>query len=203
MEGRWLDIFEILEEIGIPVAKWSWIEKEEELLKFLEENKEIVIKAISKDILHKSDVGAVKVGIGSPEEAVEVFRNFRKRFPGAKILAQEMIHGLELFLGAKKDPIFGWVISFGLGGIFVEVYKDVSMRLAPVDEGEAMRMMEEIKGGKILEGYRGIKVRKEEIARIISIFSKNLDRIGGKEIDINPLICNEKGCWAVDLRVLE
>lgn len=161
-----------------------------------------MLKAISEKIIHKWDVGAVKLNLGKEEDVEKAFKELSEKFRDSKILAQEMIEGVEVFLGAKRDKIFGWVLSFGMGGLFVEVYEDISMRLAPIEMEEALKMIKEIKGYKILRGYRGRKVKVRELARIISKFSKHLDKIGGREIDLNPIICNEEGCWVVDFRVI-
>lgn len=190
--------------MGFPVARWCWTESPEDAIRFFKKiRKPVVLKAISKDIIHKFDVGAVKLNLDSEDKIEEAFRELKRKFKDAKILVQEMIDGIEVFLGAKKDPIFGWVISFGIGGIFVEIYEDISMRVAPIDKKEALEMMREIKGRKILEGYRGKRINKQKLADLISKFSKNLEKIEGKEIDLNPIICNKKGCWIVDFRVIK
>ncbi len=162
----------------------------------------IVLKAISPEITHKTDVGAIKLNLGSIENIREAFLDLKRKFPKARILAQEMIRGIEIFIGGKKDPIFGPVIMVGIGGVFVELFKDVSFRICPITEKDAKEMLEELKMKKILEGYRGRpKIDKEKVIEILVKASKLIVQENFQEIDINPIICNEKGCWAVDFRM--
>lgn len=112
--------------------------------------------------------------------------------------------GVELVVGGIHDDVFGPVVMFGLGGIMVEVYRDVSFRLAPISKEDALEMMEEIKGKKILEGYRGYPpVDKEKIADVIVSVSEIIaENHNIKEMDINPLICRYSEAEAVDVRIL-
>ena len=162
----------------------------------------VVLKAVSDKIVHKTDAGAVVLGVSSQEDLIHHFYALQKRFD-APILVQKQISGVELFLGGKQDPQFGPVVLFGLGGIFVEVYKDVSARVAPFSPEEARSMFEDLKGRKILEGARGFRVNTDELAKIISEFSRFLaEHPEFKEVDVNPIFATRDGIFAVDARIV-
>lgn len=171
----------------------------------------VVLKVVSEDISHKTDVGGVAVGISNDTELEEAFRKIvsdvKKRLKGVKIkgvLVQKMIEGgVEILVGGKKDPQFGQVVVFGFGGIFVEVMKDVSFRLAPIGKKEALEMMQETKGFEILDGYRGKSYDTDAVATLISKVSRMLDKNKKiAELDLNPVIVSKRGALAVDARVV-
>jgi acetyl-CoA synthetase (ADP-forming) len=169
----------------------------------------VALKVISPSIIHKSDVGGVKVNLQNEEEVKSAFEQILKKTKAlAKkklegILVQKMESGTEVIIGMKKDPQFGAVILFGLGGIFVEILKDTSLRIAPVDKKEAIEMIQEIKASNILEGARGKKgVNIDELANIIVKLSKLAEEKKIKEIDFNPVIVNEKTAKIVDARIM-
>ncbi len=171
----------------------------------------VVLKIASEDIIHKSDVGGVKVGIQSKEEVKraykEILHRARKSYPDATIqgiLVNEMVEsGLETIVGSSNDPQFGPVVMFGLGGIYVEVLEDVAFRVAPITKKEALDMIDDIKAYPLLYGVRGEK-RKDinalaETISTLSYFSCEFPEI--VEMDINPLIVLEEGCKIVDARM--
>jgi 4-hydroxybutyryl-CoA synthetase (ADP-forming) len=174
----------------------------------------VVMKIASRDILHKSDAGGVKVGIKSDDELRAGFSaiiDSAKRYkPDAAIkgvLVQEMVKGAkETILGATQDPTFGPVLMFGLGGIYVEVLKDVVFRVAPVDARQASRMVNSIKTAKLLKGVRGEKPADEaaivECLQRLSQLIVDFPEIA--EVDINPLLVLEegKGARLVDARIV-
>ncbi|KXK32624.1 MAG: acetate-CoA ligase (ADP-forming) subunit beta [Candidatus Brocadia sinica] len=172
----------------------------------------VVLKIVSPDISHKTDVGGVKLGIKDDEGVKvaydEIIRNVKKRQPDARIdgiLVQEMATpSTEVIVGGLRDPQFGPAVMFGLGGIFVEVFKDVSFRIAPVDEYEALDMIHGIKGAKILKGFRNAEAADiPALAQIIVQVSDimiSLEEI--KEIDLNPVLVYPKGLKAVDARII-
>lgn len=174
----------------------------------------VVLKIVSPDIVHKSDVGGVKVGLRSEEEVEkgfeEIMNNVENKAPNARIsgiLVQEMVpDALEVIVGATRDPTFGPIIMFGLGGIFVEVLKDVSFRIAPVTRYDAENMLKEIRAAKILDGYRGEPPRdKEALIDIIVNLSKLMEELEEvSDVDLNPIMSFEKGKGAkvADARVL-
>ncbi|WYM90925.1 acetate--CoA ligase family protein [Methanolobus sp. ZRKC3] len=171
-----------------------------------------VLKVVSKDILHKTEVGGVCTDIESIEDAEKALKKMRveiaEKAPQAKIdcfLLEEMItDGVEVIIGGLRDPQFGPVLMFGIGGVAVELMKDVSFRLAPVNREEAIEMMQEIKGFPLLTGFRGQKqVDVEAVASVISRISELLMEVKEiEEIEINPLMATESDAVAVDARVL-
>ncbi|MCM8807200.1 MAG: acetate--CoA ligase family protein, partial [Candidatus Omnitrophica bacterium] len=206
IEGR-----EILFLYGINVVSSFIAKNEEECENFLKRNEgNFVMKLISPDIIHKTEAGGVKIGIKSPEEAKKAFKEIidsaRKYKPDAKIVGvqiQKMIEkGIEVIIGVSKDVQFGHLIMFGLGGIYVEILKDVSFRIAPLTDIDADEMVNEIKSAKILKGYRNIpECNTEKIKEtILKISQLVCDFPEIKEMDINPLIVNERDAIAVDVR---
>lgn len=206
--------YEVLEAYGFSILKKHLANSEEECIRAIQDiGYPVVMKISSPDIVHKSDAGGVKIGLKNENEARQAFRtiieNARMYKPEAKIngvLVQEMvIQGKETILGAKFDPILGQLIMFGLGGIYVEVLKDVVFRLAPIEGSEAARMIESVRTIKLLEGVRGEKPHdlnaiKESLQRLSQLIT-DFQEI--EELDINPLIVLEegKGARAIDIRI--
>jgi 4-hydroxybutyryl-CoA synthetase (ADP-forming) len=207
--------YEVLRAYGFPTPKSILAADEQQGLQVAKEiGYPVVMKIASPDIIHKSDAGGVKVGIKSDDELRAAFRSIvegAKRYKaGANIkgvLVQEMVKSAkETILGASQDPTFGPVIMFGLGGIYVEVLKDVVFRVAPVDEREAMNMVESIKTIKLLKGARGekpsdLKAIADSLQRLSQLV---VDFPEIKEFDINPLLVLEEGRGArvVDARII-
>lgn len=172
----------------------------------------VVLKIVSPDVLHKSDVGGVVVDVES-EEVVEkhydeIMDNLAKNISDAcimGILVQKQVRqATEVIIGGIRDEQFGPAVMFGLGGVFVELFKDVAFGIAPVTETEALEMMKEIKGYPILSGYRGMKeLDLSQITKTIVTISElisNVDEI--KEVELNPLFVYEKSVVAVDARII-
>ncbi len=172
----------------------------------------VVLKIVSPDVLHKSDVGGVVVDVES-EEVVEkhydeIMDNLAKNISDAcimGILVQKQVRqATEVIIGGIRDEQFGPAVMFGLGGVFVELFKDVAFRIAPVTETEALEMMKEIKGYPILSGYRGMKeLDISQITKTIVTISElisNVDEI--KEVELNPLFVYEKDTIAVDAKII-
>jgi acetyltransferase len=174
----------------------------------------VVMKLDSPDILHKSDAGGVRLGIKSQDQAEKAFReiiaNANAYKPGANIrgiLFQEMAgEGVEVILGSTRDPRFGPICMFGLGGIFVEALKDVTFRLAPMWETSAEIMVRSIRAYRVLQGIRGkppadIKAATLSILRLSAMVSNHPEIA---ELDINPLIVypEGQGCVVADARII-
>jgi 4-hydroxybutyrate---CoA ligase (ADP-forming) len=207
--------YEVLEAYGFPTPKSILCTTEQECINAARQIEyPLVMKIVSPDIIHKSDAGGVKVGIKADDELRNSFNtitgNALKYKSDAKIkgvLVQEMVKSAkETILGASQDPTFGPVIMFGLGGIYVEVLKDVVFRIVPIDEQEAMNMVESIKTIKLLKGVRG---EKSSDLRAISDSLQRLSQLVVdfpeiKEFDINPLLVLEegKGARVVDARII-
>jgi len=202
----------LLEKYNIPFVKTRICQSKKEAIDFAQKiGFPVVLKVFSPDILHKTDVGGVKIGIENERDLKRVFDeilfSLKEKKPKAKIegmLIQKQIFGKEVVVGMKRDLAFGPVLMFGLGGIFVEILNDVAFRVAPITKREALKMIREIKSFKILKGFRGEKpVNIEKIAEIIVKVSKlSLKEEKIQEIDLNPIIANEKGAQVVDARVL-
>ena len=191
---------------GLPVAKSFIIKNERELLKI--KKYPTVMKIISQQAIHKTDIGGVKI-INNSKEAQETFTNFKKLSVSKKIklngiLVQEYFKGREFIIGIKKDPTFSHVIMFGVGGVFVESLKDVTFRVCPIDENDAESMISDLKNKWLITGTRGqkplnTKVLKQILVKI-SKLPERYKRI--EELDINPLIANEKEAKIVDSRIV-
>jgi acetyl-CoA synthetase (ADP-forming) len=172
----------------------------------------VVLKVVSPDISHKTDVGGVKVGIhddaGVRVAYEEIIKSVKTRLPDAGIhgiLVEEMARAsTEVIVGGLRDPQFGPAVMFGLGGIFVEVFKDVSFRIAPIEEHEALDMINEVKGSKLLKGFRNTEaVDISTLAQTIMQVSDMMVSIEEiKEIDLNPVIVYPQGVKAVDARII-
>lgn len=170
----------------------------------------VVMKIVSPDIIHKSDAGGVVTVIQTATEARDAFdritRNVTSRHPGVKIagimVEQQMAPGLELIIGGKTDPAFGKVITVGLGGKMVELLRDISIRVLPIDENEIRAMIRELKGYRLITGYRDEPARDEAalIGIIGSVAALFLSDPHISEFDINPLVLYENGACAVDAR---
>ena len=172
----------------------------------------VVLKVSSVDISHKSDAGGVKVNINSKAEVEnaydQIMESCRAGYPDANIegiSVQKMAKsGTEVIIGMTKDPSFGPVLMFGLGGIFVEVMKDVSFRIVPLDKNDASEMINEIKGKKLLEGYRGqdpvdIACLEDILLKLSELVNKTE---GIAEIDMNPVFAYKQGAVVVDARII-
>ena len=170
----------------------------------------VAMKISSPDIPHKSDVKGVVLNVKKEDVRAiydEIISRIRKNLPQADIegiLVQQMApSGYEIIVGLKKDAQFGHALMFGLGGIFVEVYKDVSFRVVPIEMKDALLMISEIKGYPILKGIRGKKPADiDAIARVLKCVSELAEKEIIIELDINPLIVNESGAVAVDARAM-
>ena len=198
----------MLQAYGIPVADYRVVDRNEDLKKAMGQIEgPVALKIISPKISHKSDVGGVILNVSSLPEAEGAYQDIQRLADGdpSGILVQKMIsQGREVILGAKRDPSFGPVVLFGLGGIYVEVFKETSLRVAPISRSEAEEMISELKTSTILKGVRG--ARPLDIAALVenllrlSQLMMDFPEIEG--IDINPVKVLEKGAIAVDARIV-
>jgi len=198
---------------GLPVTRFIVSKTEDEAVEAARElGFPVVLKIVSPQVLHKSDAGGVLIDI-KDEEGVRagynrILENVKAKVPGAKItgiLVQEMApSSTEVIVGSTKDPTFGQTIMFGLGGIFVEVLKDVSFRLVPITRKDAEEMIREIRSYKILEGARGmLEADQEALVDILLKTSRMLMECPEiAEFDMNPVLVYEKGAKIVDARVI-
>lgn len=200
-------------EYGIPVTRFKLACNEEEAVLFAGElGYPVVLKIVSPDILHKSDAGGVMVNLKNSGEVrgayQKILENAKKYNDKAKIvgvLVQEMApQSTEVIVGAVKDPQFGQTVMFGLGGIFVELLKDVSFRIAPLTVEDAKEMISEVKAYPLLKGYRNTP--PADIDAIVNILLNTskliMDYPEIKELDLNPVMAYEKGAKTVDARII-
>ncbi|MHA1462432.1 MAG: acetate--CoA ligase family protein [Candidatus Heimdallarchaeota archaeon] len=203
---------QIFKLIGLNVPPFALSQTVDEAQKFAEEvGYPVVMKIVSEDIIHKSDAGGVVVG---PKNAQEVEAAFNKILTNAKnykadanirgvFISQMVPKATEVIVGVTRDPTFGPVVMFGLGGIFVEIMKDVVFRVAPFPKEDARHMIDEIKSKPMLYGARGTKPADiDALVDTIYIISQLVSQVDDiKELDINPLFALEKGASAVDARI--
>ncbi|MDC7227652.1 MAG: acetate--CoA ligase family protein [Spirochaetales bacterium] len=191
---------ELLKQIGLSVPRGLRILPEEELsaneLEF-----PLVLKVCDPEIMHKTDRGGVYLNVSKPEFQASLIK-LRKKFPGSPVLAESMcrVEGPEFILGALVDPVFGPAVMAGAGGIFTELYEDVSFRLCPCPEDEAVRMLKELKISPVLRGYRGSRLELESLAESVSLLSKLFEAFDGRlnQVDINPMVYCGSGWTALD-----
>jgi len=203
----------ILKQAGISVVETKLAKTQKEAVSLSQKmGFPVVLKISSPDVIHKSDSGGVKLSINSMVEVKkaydEILKKVRKQCPDAIIhgvSVQKMaLPGTEVIVGSSKDPQFGPVIMFGLGGIFVELLKDVSFRVIPVEQRDAQEMIKEIKGYPLLQGYRGkeptnISALVEIILKISKLIEENPQI---KELELNPILAYKNKAVAVDARII-
>lgn len=198
----------ILQKYKIPFCRTEIFNSQDKALAYAEKiGFPVVLKVHGSTIFHKSDIGGVKIGISNKEEFYLAWAEIRNNSELKKIegiLVQEMVKGNELTIGMKRDKQFGPVLMFGLGGIFIEILKDVAFRVAPIDKKQALKMIAEIKGYKLLQGYRGkegVNINK------LSALLVNIARLSLREekilsIDFNPVMANKKAILVADFRLI-
>ncbi len=202
---------EILSEYGIKVPKYALVTNSDEAV---QKSKEIgfplVAKIVSPDILHKTDVGGVKVGLSSEDEVKkafdDMFNRLKEKFDVKGVLLEKMVpNGVELIVGLQNDSQFGPSIMVGLGGIYTELFKDVSFRVLPVTKNEAAKMLESLRGKDILKGFRGSKpIDLDMLSQaIVNIGTLGVDMAGKYEsIDFNPVVVYPDSYYVVDAKII-
>lgn len=207
-----IETISLLKKYKLPIIETKIVNSSKEAATFSSKiGYPVVFKIESPDVIHKSDVGGVITNIKDSSDAevayYKIIENITEKVPNAKIegiLIQKQVKGREILVGMKRDEQFGPVIIFGLGGVFVEVLKDVSRRILPITKKDAIDMIEEIKSKNVLEGFRGEKpVDKNLLVDIILKISElSLKEKNVLEIDFNPIISNDKNAIIVDARVI-
>lgn len=183
--------FDLLEDHKIPIIPTHMISNEEEAEKL---PIPCVMKVLS--ISHKTEKNAVRI-VRCKDELIDTYLELSEL---GEVFWQPFVEGVETIIGLKKDPAFGRVIMFGLGGIFTELFKDVSFRVCPVTSKDASEMMAEIKGYELLKGWRGKEAVNFKLLNEVIVKVSNLTV---SELDINPFIINSKEGFAVDVRAIE
>ncbi len=199
----------ILASYQIPVTREIMAESSDEVITAAHEiGYPVVMKGCAPEITHKTEKGLIRTDIRDDREALDTFNDIMagmNGIKGAAALVQEMIRGKrELVVGLIRDPQFGPCVMFGLGGIFTEILKDVSFRLAPLEKRDALEMMGEIKAHKILDAIRGMDAVDREILSemLINVGKIGMENDTIKEIDINPVIISGSRPIAVDALVV-
>ncbi len=198
------EVKDLMKAFGIRTTHYKVVNNEEDL-KNLGLEFPVALKVCSSKILHKTDVGGVKLGIKDMVELRQTFKEFKKKFPTENLLVDQMEEkGVEIIIGLVQDPTFGLSIMCGIGGIFTELYKDVTFRVVPIDLYNAEQMVEEIKGKKLLEGFRNIKADKQLVIDLLLKVSKIgeelIDRID--QMDLNPVFVYENDICVVDAKLI-
>jgi acetyl-CoA synthetase (ADP-forming) len=203
----------ICTEYGIAVTEFKVAKSEKEAVALAEKaGFPVVLKIISPDIIHKSDAGGVVVNLRTKDEVKaaynRILENAKKYKSDAKIvgiLVEEMAkQASEVIIGAVKDPTFGPTLMFGLGGIFVELLKDVTFRVAPISEQEAAEMIVEVKAFPLLNGYRNTPAVdvKALVNLLVNVSKLVMEHPEIKELDLNPVMAYPEGAKTVDARII-
>jgi len=197
----------LLKEYGIPVTREYLAGSAKDAVKYAKElGYPVVLKGCGAELTHKTEHGLIKLGLKNEDEVKKAYEELvKKGSPMDGVLVQEMVEGdRELVIGLIRDPQFGPCVMFGLGGIYTEVLRDVSFRVAPLMRRDAREMMEEIKARQILGPFRGKEPVDREILSesLIAMGQIGLDHSKIKEIDINPLIILRGKPIAVDALVV-
>ncbi|MBN2322244.1 MAG: acetate--CoA ligase family protein [Spirochaetes bacterium] len=203
----------LFSDYSLPVPPYELAETKKEAVEAAERfGYPVVLKVVSEQVLHKSDIGGVKLALGSKAEVEraydEITESVEKKVDGAVIsgllVRPHLKKGIECIIGMTLDPQFGPAVMFGLGGIFVELLKDVSFRVLPMRRPDAERMISETKGYELLKGMRG--ERPKDIPALIDCLLRTAEMVEEnpdiREIDINPLAVYEKGAAVLDARVM-
>jgi succinyl-CoA synthetase beta subunit len=198
------EVKDLLKAYEIKTTNYKLVKKEDDLknlgLKF-----PVALKVCSSKILHKTDVGGVKLGIKDTAELKKTFKEFRVKFPNENFLVDQMEEkGVEIIIGLVNDPTFGLSIMAGVGGIYTELYKDVSFRVVPLDRYDAEQMIEEIKGKKLLEGFRNIQANKKFVIDLIMKTSKIGEELMNNidQMDLNPVFIYKNDYCVVDAKLI-
>lgn len=196
------DVKDLLREFMIPTTKFRVVKREAELngIKF-----PVAFKVCSPKILHKADVGGVRLNVNGEQELREVFREFEEKFPGEDFLVEEMARqGVEIIIGLFRDTAFGLSIMLGIGGVLTELYQDATFRVVPIERYDAELMLSELRGRRLLEGFRNIKTDREAVIRLLLSVSRLGEELEDyiDQMDLNPVIVYEKGLCVVDAKLI-
>lgn len=198
------EVKDLLKHFKIPTTQYQLISTENDLnnltLKY-----PVALKVCSNKILHKTDVGGVQLNIANLDELKKTYRKFKTKFPHEKLLVDQMEpKGVEIIIGLVQDPTFGLTIMVGIGGIFTELYKDVTFRVVPIDRYNAEQMIEELKGKKLLEGFRNIPANKQLIVdlllKVSQLGEKLINHID--QMDLNPIFVYKNHLCVVDAKLI-
>ena len=198
------EVKQLLKEIGIPTTDFQYFGQLSEI-DFSRLQFPVALKICSRKILHKTDVGGVVLGIHNEDELSKAVESMRQKFPGEGMLVEPMYKGtVEVIIGLINDATFGLTIMFGVGGIYTEVYKDVTFRIVPIKRADAEEMIAEIRAAPILEGARKARIDRERLIEVIlktsDFAEKNSEIID--QMDLNPVFLTEDSARAVDAKLI-
>jgi acyl-CoA synthetase (NDP forming) len=198
------EVKDLMKAFGIRTTNYKVIKNLEDLdnlgLSF-----PVALKVCSRKILHKTDLGGVILDIKNMDELKKTFKEFKKKFPKENLLVDQMEKkGVEIIIGLVQDPTFGLSIMYGIGGIYTELYEDVSFRIVPIDQYDAEQMVEEIKGKKLLEGFRNIPANKQLVIDLLIKVSKIGEELINHidQMDLNPIFVYENNICVVDAKLI-
>jgi len=201
-----IDDFTLLEKHGFRLLPYYLARDENGAVRAAERiGYPIALKIVSPDVEHKTDIGGVRVGIKNEQALRNAFNEILTNAKGKRIsglLVQKMARkGVELILGGKKDPQFGHMIVIGLGGIYVEIFRDISARICPITNQDVDEMIMELKAHPLLEGARGKKpINKGALEKLALQVCRFMMKEDLKELDLNPVVFDENGCDIIDAR---
>jgi len=198
------EVKELLKEYDINTTDFVLLKKDESASS-LPFDFPVALKVCSSKILHKTDVDGVKLNISSMDELKKEVERFHKKFPNENLLIDHMVEsGVEVIIGLIQDPTFGLSIMVGVGGIYTEVYQDVSFRVIPIEPYDASEMLEEVKGKKLLEGFRNIKADKQLVIdlllKVSDLGNDLIDVVD--QMDLNPVFIYENSYCVVDAKMI-
>jgi acyl-CoA synthetase (NDP forming) len=199
--------FALLEKYGIKLIPYGMAKNEKEAAKIAKKlGYPVALKIISPDITHKTDYHAVKVGLKNEERMLAAYEDIMENVRGHKVtgmLVQSMARkGLELIIGGKKDPQFGHMVVLGLGGVYVEVFRDVSARICPIQRQDVKEMVMELRSNPLIMGVRGMKpINIDALETLMVKVCRMMMEEDVLEMDLNPVIFDEKGYDIVDVRL--
>jgi acyl-CoA synthetase (NDP forming) len=198
------EVKDLLTYYDIKTTKYKLVERIDDL-KNIDLTYPLALKVCSNNILHKTDVGGVQLNIRNYSDLEKTFKIFKKKFPHEKFLVDQMEEkSVEIIIGLVQDPTFGLSIMTGVGGIYTELYEDVSFRVIPIDRYDAEEMIEEIKGKKLLEGFRNIKANKKLVIDLILKVSKIGEELKDNidQLDLNPVFVYKDKTCVIDAKLI-
>jgi len=198
------EVKDFLKSYNINTTKFKVVKQEGDLDN-LNLSFPVALKVCSNMILHKTDVGGVKLGIKDMNELKKIFKVFKTKFPNENLLVDQMEEkGVEVIVGLIQDPTFGLTIMCGVGGVYTELYQDVSFRVVPIERYDAEQMIEEIKGKKLLEGFRNIPADKKLVVDLLLKVSKLAEKFEDRidEMDLNPVFVYKDSYCVVDAKLI-
>ncbi len=188
------------ENNGFSLAEYYVCKNKKQLLSsFKKMNPPVVMKISSSEHSHKTEIGGVITGIKTKDELLNKYEELSEI--SDNIILQNQISGVEVIIGVHNDPVFNQVLMFGVGGIFVELFKDVSFRKCPINLGDAGQMINEIKSSELLKGYRGRKVNRRKLKKLLVRISELAVEETIDSLDLNPVILTKKDYFIVDVRL--